>query len=118
MRPTNFGCGIMHSLCRSARNLFSVRDFISPFRSSPTHSVLNDAVHAYMEEIGDVHHDDVMRAFFRSRVADVGKLIKKVVRVARRAPPEQTMDLDKLLPETNRIVLVRPGTFWHLNKLY
>jgi nuclear pore complex protein Nup133 len=74
--------------------------------------VLNDAVHAYMEEIGDVHHHDVMRAFFRSRVADVGKLIKKVVRVARRAP-ESTVDLDKLLPETNRIILVRPGIFWH-----
>ncbi|KAF8636731.1 hypothetical protein AX17_003534 [Amanita inopinata Kibby_2008] len=73
--------------------------------SSPTYSVLNDAVHVYMEEVGDTEHDDVMRAFFRLRVAEVGKLIKKVVEVATRVPAESDVTLDKLLPETNHIVL-------------
>ncbi|KAF8625778.1 hypothetical protein AX15_005170 [Amanita polypyramis BW_CC] len=74
--------------------------------SSPTHSILNDAVHSYMEEVGDVDHEDVMRAFFRSRVTDMGKLIKKVVDVAMQAPVESSVDLKRLLPETNRVVLV------------
>ena len=59
-----------------------------------------------MEEVGDANHEDVMRAFFRSRVADMGKLIKKVVDVVMRAPAESDIDLKRLLPETNRVVLV------------
>lgn len=59
-----------------------------------------------MEEIGDIHHEDVMRAFFRSRVSEVGKLIKQVAEVAMRAPAESGIQLEQLLPETNQIVLV------------
>ncbi|KIL69792.1 hypothetical protein M378DRAFT_69338 [Amanita muscaria Koide BX008] len=73
--------------------------------SSPTRSVLNDAVYAYMEEVGDLQHEDVMRAFFRSRISEVGKLIKRVMKVALQAPAELDPDLNKSLPETNRIVL-------------
>lgn len=76
------------------------------YRSSPTHSVLSDSVQTYMEEIGDVHHEDVMRAFFRSRVSEVGKLIKKVTEVAMRAPAESGIRLEQLLPETNQVLLV------------
>jgi nuclear pore complex protein Nup133 len=60
-----------------------------------------------MEDIGDVHHEDVMRAFFRSRVSEVGKLIKQVAEVAMRAPAESGIRLEQLLPEANQIVLVR-----------
>ncbi|KAK2466879.1 hypothetical protein APHAL10511_001137 [Amanita phalloides] len=74
--------------------------------SSPTHSVLSDAVHAYMEDVGDANHDDVMRAFFRSMVGKVGKLVKKVVDVAMRAAEESNIRLEQLLPETNRIVQI------------
>jgi nuclear pore complex protein Nup133 len=59
-----------------------------------------------MEEIGDVHHEDVMRAFFRSRVSEIGKLIKQVSEVAMRAPAESGIRLEQLLPEMNQIVLV------------
>ncbi|PFH54313.1 hypothetical protein AMATHDRAFT_72820 [Amanita thiersii Skay4041] len=73
--------------------------------SSPTHSVLNDAVHAYMEDVEDTQHEDVMRAFFRFRIDEIGKLIRKIIEVASRAPTESGVNLDQLLPETNRAVL-------------
>ena len=59
-----------------------------------------------MKEIGDVHHEDIMRAFFRSRVSEVGKLVKQVAEVAMRAPAESGIHLEQLLPEINQIVLV------------
>ena len=47
-----------------------------------------------------------MRAFFRSRVSEVGKLVKQVAEVAMRAPAESGIHLEQLLPEINQIVLV------------
>ncbi|KAH7921734.1 hypothetical protein BV22DRAFT_1095926 [Leucogyrophana mollusca] len=44
-----------------------------------THSLLADAVHAYMAAQGDTAHDDVVRAFFKYRAADVGRLLGYVV---------------------------------------
>ncbi|KAG6874188.1 hypothetical protein C0995_003734 [Termitomyces sp. Mi166 len=44
---------------------------------NPSHSILNDAVHVYMQEINEGRHEDVIRAFFRLRVVDTGRLISR-----------------------------------------
>lgn len=77
------------------------------FRTNPSHSVLNDAVHVYMHEIGKGHHEDVIRAFFRLRVGDIGRLISKVGEAATQAARLSQRDIIEFLPEANRIVLVR-----------
>jgi hypothetical protein len=60
-----------------------------------------------MNQVGEGHHDDLMRAFFRLRVADIGRLLPHVRdgtrRLAREAPAKQP----DILSEANRIILVR-----------
>ncbi|GLB34911.1 putative non-repetitive/WGA-negative nucleoporin C-terminal [Lyophyllum shimeji] len=73
--------------------------------TNPTHSVLNDAVYAYMEEIGQGHYEDVMRAFFRFRVADIGLLIRKIGEAAAQAARLTGRDMIEFLPEANRALL-------------
>ncbi|KAF8892544.1 Non-repetitive/WGA-negative nucleoporin C-terminal-domain-containing protein [Infundibulicybe gibba] len=73
--------------------------------SSPNHSVLNDAVHSYMHNIEESDHEDIMRAFFRLRVGDIGRLITKIPEVAVQVTRESDHDLASLLPEANRVVL-------------
>ncbi|KAG6900855.1 hypothetical protein C0993_009973 [Termitomyces sp. T159_Od127] len=73
--------------------------------TNPTHSILNDAVHVYMQEINEGHHEDVIRAFFRLRVADIGRLISKVGEAATQAARLSQRDIIEFLPEANRIVL-------------
>ncbi|KAG5635761.1 hypothetical protein H0H81_010181 [Sphagnurus paluster] len=72
---------------------------------NPTHSVLNDAVHSYMAEIDQGHHEDIIRAFFRLKVADIGLLIRKVAEAATQAAYVTGRDIVEFLPEANRIVL-------------
>lgn len=59
-----------------------------------------------MEEIGDGHHEDVMRAFFRHHVADIAKLLKKVLDIVHASSTAANNTLPYLLPEANRVVLV------------
>ncbi|KAF5315570.1 hypothetical protein D9611_004731 [Ephemerocybe angulata] len=73
--------------------------------TSPKFSVLNDCVHAYMAEIGERSHEDVMRAFFRSKVSDIGRLIRKLVDVINLSAKQTGRDLSLLLPEANQIVI-------------
>ncbi|KAG5645239.1 hypothetical protein DXG03_006656 [Asterophora parasitica] len=73
--------------------------------TNPTYSILNDAVHAYMAEIDQGHHEDVIRAFFRLRVADVGLLLRKVDEAVTQAARLTGRDIIEFLPEANRIVL-------------
>ena len=58
-----------------------------------------------MEEIGDGPHEDVMRAFFRYHVADIAKLLKKVLDVVR-ASMTASSTFPPILSEANRVVLV------------
>jgi nuclear pore complex protein Nup133 len=69
-------------------------------------SVLNDAVCAYMADVGEGHHEDIIRTFFRIRVGDLGQLIQKVPDIVAKALHEPDHILTGLLPEANRIVLV------------
>jgi nuclear pore complex protein Nup133 len=63
-----------------------------------------------MDDIGEGHHDDFMRAFFRLRVQDIGEITTWILsilnRVKNKAPSLPA--LGPILAETNRIVLVRP----------
>ncbi|KAF8654069.1 hypothetical protein AX16_003602 [Volvariella volvacea WC 439] len=73
--------------------------------TAPVHSVLQDAVYSYMTSIGDTHHEDIMRTFFRTRVRDLGKLIRRVPEVSKQAAQTSGRDHMDFLPEANRIVL-------------
>ncbi|KAG5342787.1 hypothetical protein C0989_008737 [Termitomyces sp. Mn162] len=100
-------------LATDAEKLFAVCVFATPnpqsnqsfARTSPAHSILNDAVHAYMQEINEGHHEDVIRAFFRLRVVDIGRLVGKVGEAATQAARLTQRDIIEFLPEANRIVL-------------
>ena len=74
--------------------------------TNPNHSILNDVVHAYMEQNGEGHHEDVMRTFFRSRITEIGNIIEKVVPITNEASVVTGHDEIVFLPEANRIVLV------------
>ena len=74
-------------------------------RTIAPRSVLKDAVISYMEEIGDGPHEDVMRAFFRYHVADIAKLLKKVLDIVH-ASKAASSTFPPILSEANRVVLV------------
>lgn len=59
-----------------------------------------------MSEIGNGHHEDVMRSFFRSYVGDIGKLLKKVADIVNEESRSSGRNLIAILPEANRIVVV------------
>ena len=82
-------------------------------RTTGSRSVLKDAVISYMDEIGDGPHEDVMRAFFRYHVADIAKLLKKVLDIVHASSTASNSNLLHILPEANRVVLVSLviGTF-------
>lgn len=71
----------------------------------PKHSVLNDCVHAYMADVADGPHEDVMRAFFRLRVSDVGKLLKKILDIVTLSSQQAGRDVSQLLAEANSILV-------------
>jgi nuclear pore complex protein Nup133 len=60
-----------------------------------------------MQEIGDASYEDVVRAFFRSHVGDIGHLLKKVVDTVVTVSKSAAGNVHSLLPEANRIVVVR-----------
>ncbi|KAJ7452358.1 hypothetical protein B0H11DRAFT_1742097 [Mycena galericulata] len=68
-------------------------------------SVFNEAVELYMEGIAEGHHEDVVRAFFRLRIGDMGHLLSQVADVTAKLAQESGRDLLELLPEANRVIL-------------
>lgn len=59
-----------------------------------------------MSELEEGHHEDVMRAFFRLHVGDIGRLLPYVAEITTKSAHEMGRSLEALLPEANRIVLV------------
>lgn len=59
-----------------------------------------------MEQIGEAEHDDVMRAFFRLKIGDIGRLIKKVAQITTQASRATGRNMIEFLAEANRVVLV------------
>jgi nuclear pore complex protein Nup133 len=60
----------------------------------------------YMEEIGESTQEDVMRVFFRSRVADIGKLLSKVSDIVVAISKPSTGNVNSLLSEANSVIVV------------
>jgi nuclear pore complex protein Nup133 len=81
-------------------------DFIL-FRDGHVDSVLNEAVYAYMNDVGEGHHEDFMRAFFRLRVRDIGDLLPRVVDIITQTTRDASRSISTMLPEANEIILVR-----------
>ena len=63
-----------------------------------------------MDDIGEGHHDDFMRAFFRLRVQDIGEITTWILSILNRVKDKapNLPALGPILAETNRIVLVCP----------
>lgn len=59
-----------------------------------------------MNDIGEGHHEDIVRAFFRFKVAEIAVLLPYVVDIIRKSAHELGRDLSVSLPEANRVVLV------------
>jgi len=59
-----------------------------------------------MEEIGEAEHEDVMRAYFRFKIGDIGRLIRKIAQVTTQAERATGKNKIEFLPEANRAVLV------------
>ncbi|KAJ7774554.1 hypothetical protein DFH07DRAFT_102982 [Mycena maculata] len=68
-------------------------------------SVFNEAVELYMERVGEGQHEDIVRAFFRLRIGEMGHLLPEVADVTAKLAQESGRDLVELLPEANRIIL-------------
>lgn len=78
---------------------------------------MKDAIAAYMEEIGDDSHEDLVRAFFRTRVSDIGQVLQKVSDIAQKAAKRSSSSVNQILPEANRIVVVSMKQFLSLGHI-
>ncbi|KAH9484254.1 Nucleoporin nup132 [Psilocybe cubensis] len=93
-------------IATDSEKLFACHKLWIAYNQSISHSsVLKDAVVAYMQEIGDDSHEDLVRAFFRTRVSDIGNVLQKVSSIAKEAAKRSSNTLLQILPEANRIVI-------------
>lgn len=60
-----------------------------------------------MNESGGGYHEDFMRAFFKLHVKDLGVLMERIPDVALNAAQQTGRNIGDLLPEANRVLLVR-----------
>ncbi|KAI0273769.1 Non-repetitive/WGA-negative nucleoporin C-terminal-domain-containing protein [Gloeopeniophorella convolvens] len=70
-----------------------------------SYDILSEAVYSYMNQVGEGHHDDLMRAFFRLRIGDIGKLLPHVRDSTRRSLNEFPTKAPYVLSEANGIAL-------------
>lgn len=78
-----------------------------PCRQGRPYDILSEAVYGFMNQVGEGHHDDLMRAFFRLRIADIGKLLPHIRDGTRRQLGDVPANMTDVLSEANGIVLVR-----------
>ena len=78
-----------------------------PCRQGRPYDILSEAVYGFMNQVGEGHHDDLMRAFFRLRIADIGKLLPHIRDGTRRQLGDVPANMTAVLSEANGIVLVR-----------
>lgn len=74
------------------------------------YNVLDEAVYAYMHAVGEGHHEDLLRAFFRLKVDNIAGLFPHVLDIVRGSARELTRSLSDTVPQANRIALVRDTT--------
>nr|GAT53189.1 methyltransferase type 11 [Mycena chlorophos] len=68
-------------------------------------SVLTEAVEQYMDSIEEGHHEDLVRAFFRMRISDLGVVLSQIPDVTAKLAQTSGRDIRERLPEANRVVL-------------
>jgi nuclear pore complex protein Nup133 len=69
-------------------------------------SVLDEAVSNFMTAVGEGHHEDVLRAFFRLKIVDIAPLLIEVVATAKKASREVGRSMASVLPEANDAIVV------------
>ena len=55
---------------------------------------------------GEGHHEDVLRAFFRLKIADIGNLLVGIVALAKKASQDTRHSMERILPEANQAIYV------------
>ena len=65
-----------------------------------------EAVQLFMNKVGEGHHEDYMRAFFRLKLQDIGSLLPIVNDIVDRSTREITQNLADSVPQANEIILV------------
>ncbi|KAI0035097.1 hypothetical protein K488DRAFT_44136 [Vararia minispora EC-137] len=68
-------------------------------------SVVNDAIIAYMFKIGEGHHEDLVRAFFRLHVTDLGRLVPYIWETTRDMERRRSTDRAMVLSESGTAIL-------------
>ncbi|KAI0374941.1 hypothetical protein BV20DRAFT_934524 [Pilatotrama ljubarskyi] len=74
-------------------------------RAGHTDDVLYEAVYRYMNDVGEGHHEDCLRAFLRLRVRDLGGLLPHVAELVRRSSSEMNGKPTETVPQANQVVL-------------
>ena len=73
--------------------------------------MLHDTVLSYMSDIQEGHHEDVIRTFFRIRIADIGILIQRIPDITLKLAQATGGNTGEFIAEANRIVLVSCSLF-------
>ncbi|KAJ3762294.1 hypothetical protein EV360DRAFT_79449 [Lentinula raphanica] len=98
-----------HILLTDAEKLEAVCDVWASHNNllatGPSHSVLNDAVYAYVNEHGTGYYEDYMQAFFKFHVKDLGIVMERIPDVTLNAAQQTGKNFSELLPEANSIIL-------------
>lgn len=81
----------------------TLNDYLS---NGSVFSVLKSAIYIYMNSTGEGHHVDFLRAFFRLRVDDLGRLLPYVMDITRKSIHEAPAEAWKALWEANSVVLL------------
>ncbi|KAI0079884.1 hypothetical protein K474DRAFT_1696036 [Panus rudis PR-1116 ss-1] len=92
-----------------AEKLFAAQQLWLKFNESllagNDRSVLSEAVYRYMLDVGEGHHEDFMRAFFRLEVARIADIFPKVLAIVRDSARDLTKSQVDTVPQANHIVL-------------
>ncbi|GBE81938.1 hypothetical protein SCP_0403120 [Sparassis crispa] len=67
-------------------------------------NVLSEAIYRYMNAVGESHHEDCVRAFFRLKVEDIGSVFPHLLQIVRNAA-QGGRSLAVELEQANRIIL-------------
>lgn len=75
-------------------------------RKGNMHSVLDEAAYTFMRAEDEGDHEDILRAFFRLKVGEIGRLLVEVVDTTLKMSRETGRSLGSILPEANRVLYV------------
>jgi nuclear pore complex protein Nup133 len=91
--------------------------FTLTFKHHSEGTILSEAIRGFMDEAKDFEHEDLIRAFFRLRVAELGQLLPYVTLLIRQAAEEAPESLLNYLGEANVIALVCITSMSHIYML-